>query len=279
MKFGVSLPVRELANNLSAIRDFAQMAEGLGLTHLRVPELIIRPGGGHLHESMMILAYVAAITKKIELVPSVVILPARQTALFAKQAAELDVLSNGRVRLGIGVGNSEEEFNALGVAFNTRGRRCDEQMQLLKRLWSEDTVNFDGEFDTISNVGLKPLPIQQPIPMWIGARSCPARSVIRRIGRLSDGWFVLCEPEQYPALQDRITAEAETAGRAADAIGREAGIAVVGPREAEWQDRVISWYKMDLTHLCLRTLGGQLSASEHLSKLEQAVKEIPDNTR
>ena len=145
MKFGVSLPVRELANNLSAIRDFAQMAEGLELTHLRVPELIIRPGGGHLHESMMILAYVAAITKKIELVPSVVILPARQTALFAKQAAELDVLSNGRVRLGIGVGSSEEEFNALGVAFDTRGRRCDEQMQLLKRLWSEDTVNFDGE--------------------------------------------------------------------------------------------------------------------------------------
>jgi len=152
-------------------------------------------------------------------------------------------------------------------------------MQLLKRLWSEDTVNFDGEFDTISNVGLKPLPIQQPIPMWIGARSCPARSVIKRIGRLSDGWFVLCEPEQYPALQDRITAEAETASRAADAIGREAGIAVVGPREAEWQDRVISWYKMDLTHLCLRTLGGQLSASEHLTKLEQTVKEIPDNTR
>ena len=279
MKIGVSLPVRELANDLSAIRDFAQMAEGLGLTHLRVPEQIIRPGSGHLHESMMILAYVAAITEKIELVPSVVILPARQTALFAKQAAELDVLSNGRVRLGIGVGSSKEEFTALGVDFNTRGRRCDEQMQLLKRLWSEDTVNFDGKFHTISDVGLSPLPIQQPIPMWIGARGLPAKSVIRRIGRHSDGWFVLCDPDQYPALHNSIVAEAEAAGRPVDAIGREAGVAVVGPREAEWQDRVIGWYEKGLTHLCLRTLGGQLSSSEHLTKLEQAVNAIPDNTR
>lgn len=126
MKFGVSLPVRELENDLAAIRDFAQTAEGLGLSHLRVPEQIIRPKSGHLHESMMILSYVAAVTESIELAPSVVILPARQTALFAKQAAELDVLSNGRVRLGIGVGGSKEEYEALGVDFHTRGKRCDE---------------------------------------------------------------------------------------------------------------------------------------------------------
>lgn len=279
MKFGVSLPVRELANDLSAIRDFAQMAEGLGLTHLRVPEQIIRPGSGHLHESMMILAYVAAITEKIELCPSVVILPARQTALFAKQAAELDVLSNGRVRLGIGVGVSKEEFAALGIDFHTRGRRCDEQMQLLKRLWSEESVEFEGEFDVIKGVGLNPLPIQRPIPMWIGARGLPAKSVIRRIGRLSDGWFVLCDPDEYPGLRDAIFAEAEAVGRPGDAIGREAGVAVVGPREAEWKDRVIGWHGQGLTHLCLRTLGGELSASEHLSKLEQAVNEIPDQVR
>ncbi|MBT4494307.1 MAG: TIGR03619 family F420-dependent LLM class oxidoreductase, partial [Gammaproteobacteria bacterium] len=241
MKFGVSLPVRELADDLIAIRDFAQLAEGLGLTHLRVPEQIIRPDSGHLHESMMILAYIAAITEKIELVPSVVILPARQTALFAKQAAELDVLSGGRLRLGIGVGGSKEEYQALDVNFTTRGRRCDEQMQLLKRLWAEETVDFEGEFDTIQGVGLNPLPVQRPIPMWIGARGTPAQSVIRRIGQLSNGWFVLCSPEEFPDVRDSIFAEAEAAGRSSDELGQEAGVAVVGPRQTEWKDRVIGW--------------------------------------
>ena len=279
MKFGVSLPVRELKNDVSAIRDFAQMAEGLGLNHLRVPEQIIRPNSGHLHESMMLLSYVAAITEKIQLVPSVIILPARQTALFAKQAAELDILSNGRVRLGIGVGSNKEEFKALDVDFHSRGRRCNEQMKLLKRLWCNETVDYDGEFHTINGVGINPLPIQRPLPMWIGARSLPTRSIIQRIGRLSDGWFVLCDPDEYPALRDQIAAEAEAAERPADDIGREAGVAVIGPREGEWRDRVVRWHAEGLTHLCLRTLGGHLSASEHLSRLEQAVNLIPDVAR
>lgn len=279
MKFGVSLPVRELENDLAAIRDFAQTAEGLGLSHLRVPEQIIRPKSGHLHESMMILSYVAAVTESIELAPSVVILPARQTALFAKQAAELDVLSNGRVRLGIGVGGSKEEYEALGVDFHTRGKRCDEQMALLKRLWSEESVDFSGDFHTISEIGINPLPVQRPIPMWIGARGLPAETVIRRIGQLSDGWFVLCDPDEYPQLRDNIFAQAEAAGRSADEIGREAGVAVVGPREAEWKDRIIGWHQHGLTHLCLRTLGGGLDAAQHLRKLEQAAKEIPDEAR
>ena len=279
MKIGVSLPVRELANDLTAIRDFAQTAEGLGLTHLRVPEQIIRSKSGHLHESMMILSYIAAITESIELVPSVVILPARQTALFAKQAAELDVLSNGRVRLGIGVGGSIEEYQALDIDFHTRGRRCDEQMKVLRKLWTEESVSFDGEFHTISNVGLNPLPVQNPIPMWIGARGLPSKPVIRRIGQQSDGWFVLCSPEEFPALADGIYKEAEAVGRSSDDIGKEAGVAVVGPRQAEWKDRVIGWHKTGLTHLCLRTLGGELDAAGHLQKLEQTAKELPDEVR
>lgn len=279
MKIGVSLPVRELGNDITAIRDFAQMAEGLGLTHLRVPEQIIRPNSGHLHESMMVLSYIAAITEKIELVPSVVILPARQTALFAKQAAELDMLTNGRVRLGIGVGGSKEEYAAMGINFSTRGRRCDEQMGLLKRLWTEETVDFEGEFDTIRGVGINPMPVQKPIPMWIGARGVPASSVIRRIGTQSDGWFVLCSPEEFPGIRDDIYREAEAVGRSTAELGKEAGVAVVGPREAEWRDRVIGWHRMGLSHLCLRTLGGELSNTEHLTRLQAAANEIPDEVR
>lgn len=279
MRIGVSLPVREMQNDLTAIRDFAQAAEEMGLTHLRVPEQILRPGSGALHDSMTILTWIAAVTTTIELVPSVVILPSRQTAHFAKQASTLDVLSGGRLRIGIGVGGSQEEYSFQGQDFRTRGRRCSEQMTLLKKLWTEEIVNFEGEFDTITAAGINPLPVQRPIPMWIGGRGVPSKPVIRRIGELSDGWFVLASPEEYPGVRGQIDAVAEGAGRDPASIGTEAGVAVVGPREAEWKDRVVGWHQTGLTHLCLRTLGGGLAVSEHLPTLQRAVAELPDGVR
>lgn len=269
MRTGISLPVRELKDDLEAIRDFAQQAEELGFTHLRVPEQLLRPGSGHLHEPMLLLAWIAAATKTIELVPSVIILPARQTVLFAKQAAELDIVSKGRLRLGTGVGSSREEYGFLGVDFATRGRRCDEQMQLLRQLWTEPEVNFDGEFDQVAAAGLNPLPLQRPIPLWTGAGSLPGSSVIRRIGRQSDGWFVLCPPEEYPKVRAAIDAEALAAGRDPQSIGTEAGVAVTGPRESEWRERVAGWRSAGLTHLCLRTLGGGLTPAQHLAKMQE----------
>ena len=279
MHIGVSLPIRELGDDLIAIRDFAQMAEGLGLTHLRIPEQVLRPNSGYLHESITLLTWIAAHTQKIGLVPSVIILPSRQTVLFAKQAAELDVLSGGRLRLGIGVGGSQEEYRFMGMDFHSRGRRCTEQMQLLKQLWTQEEVNFEGEFDTVVGAGLNPLPVQQPIPMWIGARGVPVRSVIKRIGRHSDGWFNLASPEEFLVVRDAIYAEAEAVGRSTNELGIESGVAVVGDREHEWKQRVTNWKKAGLTHLCLRTLGGGLEGREHLVKLEQAVKEYPDEAR
>ena len=276
MKIGVSLPVRELQDDLGAIRAFAQLAEELGLTHLRVPEQILRPGNGHLHESMMTLAWLAAATQTIELVPSVIILPARQTALFAKQAAELDRLSGGRVRIGIGVGGSAEEYLFQGEDFATRGVRCDEQIELLKQLWSQQEVSFEGRFDTVQGAGINPLPVQQPIPLWVGSGSALPRSVVRRIGRQCDGWFVMCGPDEYAAQRASIEAEASSVGRDAAVIGSEAGVAVVGPREAEWQARVARWRAAGLTHLCLRTLGGGLDANQHLAKLKEVAPLIPD---
>ena len=177
VKIGVSLPVRELADDLAAIRDFAGLAEELGFTHLRIPEQIARKDSGHLHEPLTLLSYLAACTSAIGLVPSVLILPARQTVLVAKQAAEIDRLSGGRLRLGVGVGRSRAEFQALGQDFATRGRRCSEQMGLLKQLWTQDEVVFEGEFDQVDHVGIDPLPIQRPIPMWIGGASAPSEPV------------------------------------------------------------------------------------------------------
>ncbi|MEM7217100.1 MAG: TIGR03619 family F420-dependent LLM class oxidoreductase [Pseudomonadota bacterium] len=274
MRIGVSLPTRELKDDLGALRAFAQLAEELGLTHLRIPDQVMRPGSGYLHEPMTLLAYIAAVTEKIELVPSVIVLPSRQTVLFAKQAATLDKLSNGRLRLGIGVGGSEPEYGYLNEDFHTRGRRCDAQMELLHKLWSEREVEHKDDWHTISGAGLNPLPTRS-IPMWIGARGMPAKSVVRRMGRLADGWFVLCDPDQFAGLQADIATEARAAGRDPESIGTEAGVAVVGPREAEWRSRVADWRQRGLTHLCLRTLGGDLDAQGHLDKLAEVVPEIP----
>ena len=275
MRIGVSLPVRELGDDIGAIKAFAQAAEDLGLTHLRVPEQIIRPGSGALHEPLTMMTLIAGATEKIELVPSVLILPARQTVLVAKQAASLDRLSGGRLRLGVGVGKDPAEYEALGADFSNRGARCEEQMALLKRLWTEETLNFEGQWHRISDAGINPLPIQQPIPMWIGASAVPGERIRRRIGELADGWFVLASPEEYPEIRDDIHTAAEAAGRDPADIGTEAGVAVVGPREHEWQSRVAGWRTMGLTHLCLRTLGGGLAPEQHIGRLRAAVAELP----
>ncbi len=275
MRIGISLPVREMATDLVAIRDFAQAAEGLGLAHLRVPDQVIRPASGHLHEPITLLSHLAAITERIELVPSVIVLPLRQTALIARQAAALDVLCGGRLRLGIGVGASAAEYEAMGVDFHSRGRRCDEQMEVLHRLWAEPSVNFRGQFHSITDNGIDPRPIQQPIPLWVGARAIPSDAVARRIGRWAAGWFVLASPEDYPGVRARIDAAALAAGRDPATIGTEAGVAVVGKRAGEWQDRVRNWRATGLTHLCLRTLGGGLSVADHLPKMTETVANLP----
>ena len=275
MRVGISLPVREMANDLGAIRDFAQTAEGLGLTHLRVPDQVIRPGNGHLHDPMMLLAYIAAITNQIELVPSVIVLPLRPTALFARQASELDQLAPGRVRMGIGVGANKAEFDAMGVDFHRRGARCDEQLELLQALWSQETVSFSGQFEQVIDNGINPRPADGWLPIWVGARGVPGEAVVNRIGRWADGWFVLASPDDYPAVRARIDHAAAAAGRDPASIGTEAGVAVVGERQAEWQDRVRNWQSTGLTHLCLRTLGGGLGVAEHVTKMQEVVAQLP----
>ena len=274
MKLSVSLPVREMKDDLGAIRAFAQLAEELGFSHLRVPDTIIRPKGGHLHEPMMTLAWIAAHTEKIQLCPSIIVLPARQTVHFAKQLIQLDVLSDGRARAGIGIGATPEQYEALGQDFHTRGARCNEQLELLNALLTQEVVNFEGRWDTVNGMGLDPLPVQERIPLWYGGASVPGDRVVERIGRFCDGWFVLCSPEQYPDVNRRIAAAASAAGRDPGTIGKEAGVAVVGPRQAEWQDRVRNWRGTGLDFVCIRTLGGDLTESQHhLDKLQEVAAE------
>ena len=274
MKIGISLPVRELQNDIEAIKTFAREAEALGFTHLRVPEQVIRTNSGPLHEPLTIMALVAGVTQSIELVPFV-ILPARQTVLVAKQVATLDVISNGRVRLGVGVGKNLEEYKSLKSDFNSRGIRCEEQIKLLKELWMNEEVNFEGNWDRVQGLNLNPLPIQRPIPIWIAASSVPIPRIRQRIGRQADGWFVLCTPEEFPEIKSDVLREAEMTGRDPNEIGTEAGVAVVGPRQAEWKHRVAGWRDAGLTYLCLRTLGAGLNRDQHLEAMSAAARELP----
>ena len=181
-----------------------------------------------------------------------IMLPLRQTALVAKQAAALDIMTGGRMRLGVGVGGSKEEYEAMGVDFHTRGRRCSEQMKLLKRLWANETVTFDGEFDQISVVGINPLPIQRPIPMWIGSGSMPPEPIIRRIAQHAHGWFVMSSPEEYPEVVRRIVSACEKIGREPNKIGTEAGVAVVNA-SGPWFNKLNETVGLELSTTALPT--------------------------
>ena len=281
MRIGVSLPVRELKDDLSAVRDFAQTAEELGFTHLRVPDQVARPNSGHLHEPLTLLSYVAALTSRIELVPSVIVLPVRQTALVAKQAAEIDILSSGRLRLGVGVGGNRKEYVALGQDFHTRGQRCEEQIELLKLLWTQETVDFQGRWDRVTSTGIDPLPVQRPIPIWIGASSAtllaPSEPVLRRIARLADGWFAIIPPAEVPKVLGNLQRYAERVGRDPAEIGTEGGVGVCGKATDEWLKTVKEWRDAGATHLCMRTLGGDLDAAGHIQAL-RATREILDGS-
>src|SRR6185436_13789954 len=138
------------------------------------------------HEPMVLFGFLAGVTAHLQLTTGILILPQRQTALVAKQAAEIDVLSNGRLRLGVGLGWNHVEYEALGMDFRTRGRRVEEQVEVLRKLWTEPLVTYRGTGHVIDNAGLNPMPVQRPIPIWFGGSAEPA---LKRAARLGDGWM------------------------------------------------------------------------------------------
>src|SRR5262245_40913440 len=203
MRIGVVYPQTELGGDVGALRAYAEAAESLGYTHFLAYDHVVgadpavhegwqRPYDVHttFHEPFVMFGYVAAVTR-LELVTGIIILPQRQTVLVAKQAAEVDLLAQGRFRLGVGLGWNAVEYEALGRSFTYRGRRIGEQGARMRRLWTETTVTHDGPSERITGAGIAPLPVQRPIPVWFGASSAPA---LRRVGRLADGWFPQVAP-------------------------------------------------------------------------------------
>ena len=234
MRIGVVFPQTELGGDVGAVRAYGERVEELGYTHILAYDHVVGADpkvhqnwrGPYdvdttFHEPFVMFGYLAAVTSA-ELVTGIIILPQRQTALVAKQAAEVDLLTAGRFRLGVGIGWNAVEYEALSKDFTNRGRRLEEQIDLMRRLWTESTLTFDGTYETVTGAGLAPLPVQRPIPVWIGG---VAEAALRRAGRMADGWFPMVPPgEHLDAARAIVTSAAVEAGRDPESLGIEGRI-------------------------------------------------------
>ncbi|HEY3303230.1 MAG TPA: LLM class F420-dependent oxidoreductase [Candidatus Binatia bacterium] len=281
MKIGVIFPQTEISADPAGVREFAQAAESLGYDHIMAYDHVVganpasRPGWNPpytykdtFHEPFVLFGHLAAVTKKIGLVSGVVILPQRQTVLVAKQAAVVDVLSGGRLRLGVGIGWNPVEYEALGKNFQDRGRRSEEQIEVLRALWTKELVTFKGRWHTITDAGINPLPVQRPIPIWLGGAAEP---VLRRVGHLGDGWFPLAEPgERVRSMIERIRAYAKEAGRDPATIGIEGRVSVAGGAPGKWHEAIAQWKELGATHLSVNTMKAGLSTpSAHIDAIRR----------
>jgi probable F420-dependent oxidoreductase len=280
MQIGVVFPQTEIGPDAGAVRAYAERAEQLGYRHLLAYDHVLgadpaaHPGWSGpydisttFHEPLVLFGYLAAITR-LELVTGIIILPQRQTALVAKQAAEVDLLTGGRFRLGVGLGWNRVEYEALGKDFASRGRRAEEQVDLLRRLWTERSVTFRGTDEQVTGAGIAPPPVQRPIPVWFGAQSPAA---YRRTGRLADGWFPQVPPgPKLDAARAVVEQAAAAAGRDPAAIGMEGRVSW-NDDPAQLADHAGRWEQAGASHLSVNTMGAGLATVDaHLTALEQA---------
>jgi probable F420-dependent oxidoreductase len=279
LKIGLVYPQTEYSPDPAAIRDYAQTAEGLGFTHILAYDHILganpeRPGGwsgpytylNPFHEPLVLFSYMAAITQRIEFTTGVIILPQRQTAVFAKQAATLDELSGGRLRVGIGLGWNAVEYTALGEDFHTRGRRIEEQVEVLRLLWTQPLVTFKGRWHDIPDAGLNPLPVQRPIPLWFGGHAEP---VLQRCARLGDGWMPQYRSalDAQPAL-DKLARYREEAGRSMTSFGIEPRFSYGDGDPSAWLSVIEGWQAAGATHISFNTMGhGFETPAKHLAAI------------
>jgi len=287
MHIGAVLPHHEIGRDPGALRDYAQGVEALGLHHLLVYDHVLgadrdRPGGFEgpydkdvgFHEPFTFLSFVAGVTRTLELATAVLILPQRQTVLVAKQAAELAIVSGDRFRIGIGVGWNEVEYAGLGVPFACRGRRQEEQVGLLRALWSEETVDVEGEFHRVERAGINPRPAR-PIPIWFGG-SAPA--LLDRCSRLGDGWLPLGSPSDKS--RDRIAFIRRRRGElglSMDGFEIQAQAQYAGGDPERWRSHLERWLELGATRLAVATHNaGPTGVDGHLTRLRDYLLALAD---
>ena len=280
MHYGVVFPQIEIGADPVGCRDFAQAAEGLGFDglmtydHVLGADTSVRPGWSDsyqmedmFHEPFVLFGHLAAVTERIRFVTGILILPQRQTALVAKQAAEVDVLSGGRMTLGIGVGWNDVEFEALGQNFRDRGRRSEEQIEVMRRLWTQESVDFDGKWHRVPAAGINPLPVQRPIPVWIGGEADP---VLRRAARIGEGWLPMGKPADNAPSLERLRGYLAAEGRGDEPY---AIVPVVDLHGQGWDDLardVEDWRALGATHLYFDGMKVDIGGpAEHIAAIER----------
>jgi probable F420-dependent oxidoreductase len=285
VKLGAVFPQTEIGPDPGAVREYAHAVQELGYDHLLAYDHVLgadvahRPGWSgpytsedQFHEIMVLFGYLAAAVPGLELAAAVLVLPQRQTALAAKQAAEVDLLTGGRFRLGVGLGWNFVEFEALGESFRDRGRRVEEQIEVMRRLWTEPIVDFEGRWHSIPRAGIKPLPVQRPIPVWIGGS---AEQAIRRAARIADGFFPQRPLEGgWEATLDRFRGWAAEAGRDPETIGIEWRIDVSGGSPDEWRAEAEERKRLGATHLSVTTTRGGLDVEGHIGRIRDAFEAL-----
>jgi probable F420-dependent oxidoreductase len=284
MRIGVVFPQTEIGGDPGAVRAYAQRVEELGYTHILAYDHVVGADpavhqgwqgpyniDSTFHEPFVVFGYLAAITS-LELVTGVIILPQRQTVLVAKQAAEVDLLTGGRFRLGVGLGWNAVEYEALGENFGNRGRRSEEQVEVMRKLWTERSVTYSGKYHTVTGAGVAPMPAQRPIPVWFGAASDRA---YERAGRLGDGWFPMMDPGSgLDYAREQVSRAAKAAGRDPDGLGMEGRVSWTGDRDKAAAG-IAAWKAAGATHLSVNTMNaGLANLDAHLAVLEQVSADL-----
>ncbi len=286
MRIGAVYPQTEYSNDPVAIRDYAQAVEAMGYSHVLAYDHVLganpdRPGGWtgpYTHETsfqepLLLFAFMAAATTTLEFATGIIILPQRQTALVAKQTATLDVLSGGRLRMGIGIGWNEVEYIALNEDFHTRGRRLEEQIELLNLLWTEPLVTFHGKSHTILDAGLKPMPLQRPIPIWFGGH---AEAMLRRCAKWGAGWMPNYRTvEQAASALATLEQYLQAEGRSRSDFGLEPRLQYGKGNVQEWRDVIDPWKGIGATHLTVNTMGcGFTKPDQHVNALRHFAENV-----
>lgn len=285
MQIGVVLPQIEIGADPEAIRAYASAVSDLGYDHVVAfdhvlgadPAIHVGWEGDYdihdsFHEPLVLFGFLAGLSS-LELVTGILILPQRQTALVAKQAAEVDVLSGGKLRLGVALGWNPVEYEALGKDFSDRGARLSEQVELMRMLWTEQSVTFSGAHECVTGAGISPLPVQRPIPVWFGGTAVPA---LRRAGRIADGWFPEMKPGPELAAAIAVVNQAAVeAGRDPATIGMEGRIEFADGDHEDLAGIVAAWREAGATHLSLNTMEiGLATVDDHIAALASAASVV-----
>jgi probable F420-dependent oxidoreductase len=269
MEIGLVFPNWSIPSDPIVIRDFAQTMEGLGYDYILTYESLIdkksdKPPVGW-HEPFSLISYIAGCTTKLGFATGITVLPSRQTVLIAKQAAQIDLLTQGRLRFGVAVGESKAEYQAMGIDMNERAQRIDEQITVLRKLWSEPFVSFEGDYHSMENIGIYPRPVQEPIPIWLGGY---VDSVLRRIAKMGDGWMMYDETQQTAKEKiAKLHQYIDEAGRkredvALNIVGIEIG------EEQNWKKLISEWAELGVTYFDVSTWkSGFTTWEEHLTAL------------